>query len=702
MRITFSLRKAFRIITVSLALSSLAGQAHSQLQAIRLPEQQRRWQIQQDGSIYWAIDGNLPPGVNLPHNDHIEMSGQKVSLWVQYEVDSAKKLHLKRTVVFPAFRMKPNDTHSSLMQVINDEDLPHFYVNNKPLKPDLVNGRFLSGLPERVMGIRLNGIMEADSRIEGATGIVIRRSLFPSVSLPMAIEKIVFTNKGDKAVTIDMDQVFREVRVDTFRSFHSPYSLLLTTLENSSGVLQPGDSAVFAIGYQAATDIASAVKANPDREELARKERILGFAQSLQLNTPDSVLNTAFAFAKIRAAESIFKTKAGYMHSPGGLAYYAAIWANDQAEYVNPFFAFLGDTIAIQSAMNAYRLFAAYMNPEYKPIPSSIIAEGDGYWNGAGDRGDQAMIAYGASRFALAYGNRDAALKLWPLIGWCLEYLERKVNADGVVASRSDELEGRFPAGEANLSTSSMYYDALISAGKLGKSIGVPRRQLEAYLHQAKVLRSAIEKYFGASMEGFNTYRYFKDNTVLRSWICMPLTVGIYDRKEGTINALFSPYLFTPDGLLTQAGDKTFWDRSTLYALRGALASGATETALSYLHYYSARRLLGEHVPYPVEAYPEGNQRHLSAESGLYCRIFTEGLFGIRPTGLRSFDCTPRLPEEWNTMQLRHIKAFESDFDITVKRIGTDKLRVSITDGKSKAREYLIRSGGTVPVMLAH
>ena len=30
------------------------------------------------------------------------------------------------------------------------------------------------------------------------------------------------------------------------------------------------------------------------------------------------------------------------MHGPGGEAYYAAIWANDQAEYVNPFFLFLG------------------------------------------------------------------------------------------------------------------------------------------------------------------------------------------------------------------------------------------------------------------------------------------------------------------------------------------------------------------------
>jgi len=75
------------------------------------------------------------------------------------------------------------------------------------------------------------------------------------------------------------------------------------------------------------------------------------------------------------------------------------------------------------------------MNEEFKPIPSSIIAEGTSYWNGAGDRGDMAMIAYGAGRFALAYGDRKTGEELWRLISWCLEYCRRKVNANGVVAS---------------------------------------------------------------------------------------------------------------------------------------------------------------------------------------------------------------------------------------------------------------------------
>ena len=153
--------------------------------------------------------------------------------------------------------------------------------------------------------------------------------------------------------------------------------------------------------------------------------------------------------------------------------------------------------------------------------------------------------------------------------------------------------------------------------------------------------------------------------------------MGIYDRKDATINALFSPTLWTDDGLLTQAGTSTFWDRSTLYALRGVLAAGETDRAMDFLSRYSTRRLLGEHVPYPVEAWPEGDQRHLAAESALYCRIFTEGMFGIRPIGFRAFTVTPRLPRNWDRMSLENVRAFDSNFTLAVERSG-DGLRVQI------------------------
>ena len=295
------------------------------------------------------------------------------------------------------------------------------------------------------------------------------------------------------------------------------------------------------------------------------------------------------------------------------------------------------------------------------------------------------MIAYGAARYALAKADKKEAQELWPLIEWCLEYCKRKINASGIVTSDADELEGRFPAGNANLCTSSLYYDALVSASYLAKELGKQSSVSKEYARQAKVLKNNINNYFGSRIEGFDSYRYYEGNDILRSWIAIPLTVGIFEKKTGTVEALFSPRLWSKDGLLTQAGTDTFWDRSTLYALRGVYSAGARERAMEHMAYYSQQRLLGEHVPYPIEAWPEGNQRHLSAESALYCRIVTEGIFGIRPTGSNSFSLCPQLPDKWNSMRLNNVSAFAfSPFDIIVERQG------------NKIKTYVLRNGKPV------
>ena len=143
----------------------------------------------------------------------------------------------------------------------------------------------------------------------------------------------------------------------------------------------------------------------------------------------------------------------------------------------------------------------------------------------------------------------------------------------------------------------------------------------------------------------------------------------------------------------------TFWDRATLYALRGVFAAGETKKAMEFFQFYSKRRLLGEHVPYPVEAYPEGNQRHLSAESALYCRVVTEGLFGIRPTGFNSFTFTPKLPESWSFMKLKNIKAFNSNFTISLKRNG-NLIDVQILDSNKTVHQSSVKNGVTLTIQL--
>jgi hypothetical protein len=627
--------------------------------------QPTRWTIQDDGSIVWNVQKGKP------HTDHVEMSGRFCSVIVTYGVDAAGKPTVSRHVVWPMLRHAPNKTHDNLALTFSDEVAPRLFLNRAAVRNEVATT------------FRHKGILTIAGTIGRNRELAFTRTIFPSRDKPTVIEKYVLTNASDKDVTVEAEQSERTVTTNEGRGVYGAYVAESTVHGAGERVLKPGESTTFTMVISARKADEPEAKVDVDVELAARERRVNDFQSKLVLDTPDLVLDTAFAFAKIRAAESIYQTKGGLLHGPGGGRYYAAVWANDQAEYANPFFAFLGDDTASESALVSYRLFAKFMNPQFKPIPSSIISEGVSYWNGAGDRGDAAMIAYGATRFALAHGKRETAEELWPLIEWCLEFSQRKVNDQGVVASDSDELEGRFPAGKANLCTSSLHYDALRSAAMLGRELGKPSDLLAKYEQQAKALRDAIERHFGATVEGFKTYRYYDGNTTLRAWICIPLTVDIYDRADETVKALFSPRLWTPDGLATEAGKETFWDRSTLYALRGVFAAGATQKALDYLTYYSNRRLLGDHVPYPVEAWPEGNQRHLSAESALYCRVYTEGLFGIRPTGFRSFDITPRLTKDWPVMKLTKIHAFGDVFDLAVTRAKGGKLKIDVTrDGK--------------------
>lgn len=642
----------------------------------------QRWALNAEGGITWQVR----PG-DAPHSDHIEMSGLQVSTVVRYGVDANGAFLLNRGMVWPLLRTIPNNTHASLMRKMGWNPLENVLVGNAQIR-------------EQVQSISLDGTMTVRSLCPVRGGEVeLTRVLFPSTSLPAFCEKYTLKNLGDKPVPVEASNVRSEILTPKERGVAGTYHLIQSLTGGFSRQLQPGEEVSFYVTTAGFKEGETEVVPDVEKELQARKSLIQTFWSSLVFDSPDPVINTMFAFAKIRGAESIYQTAGGLMHGPGGESYYAAIWANDQAEYINPFFPFLGYDKGNGSALNSYKHFARFMNDAYKPIPSSIIAEGTDIWNGAGDRGDAAMIAYGAGRYALARGDRSEAEQLWPLIEWCLEYCRRQVNEQGVVASDADELENRFPAGDANLCTSSLYYDALNSAVYLGKALKKPGKQTAQYAREAKQLKKDIEAYFGATVEGFETYQYYDGNDILRSWICIPLTVGIYDRAEATIAALFSPRLWTENGLLTQAGSETFWDRSTLYALRGVYAAGETEKATEYLKFYSAQRLLGEHVPYAIEAWPEGNQRHLSAESGLYCRIITEGMFGIRPTGFRSFTMTPRLPAEWDHISLKSVRAFGSDFDISVVRDG-EKLAVSVTSGEKVVLKKTIKEGQTLTVSL--
>lgn len=335
------------------------------------------------------------------------------------------------------------------------------------------------------------------------------------------------------------------------------------------------------------------------------------------IKTPDEKINTMAFYTKIRACESIFKTKAGLMHSPGGGCYYAAVWTNDQCEYINPLYAYLGYDIGQEQALNTYHMYQKYISNK-KPLITSIIAEGDGIWHGAKDRGDSAMYAYGCSRYLLSCGDKKIAEKYIDSIRKCIDYTISQIGKDGVVRSDSDELENRFESGKYNLCTSCLAYDAFISIAYLEREFGNDERaqKLESF---AVNLRKSIEGYFGRNVEGFETYRYCVEEKNLRAWIAIPLVMGIDERGEETVSALLSDKLFKNGGIVTRSGEKTYWDRATLYALRGMFYSGHQNGAVELLETFTSARLLGEHIPYPVEAFPEGNRHSFQLKAGSIC-----------------------------------------------------------------------------------
>src|SRR5882757_7100038 len=149
-----------------LILFVLFTQFSLRAQQIALPKQRDRWSIEKDGSITWNI------GDKLPHADHIEMSGEKVSLWIAYAIDSLGVSKLTRTVVFPTFRMLPDDTSSHIAYTFGDNELPRIYIDNRLLRTDI---------EFRVKSINQYRIMRIMTEAANPAQIKIERTLFPSV-----------------------------------------------------------------------------------------------------------------------------------------------------------------------------------------------------------------------------------------------------------------------------------------------------------------------------------------------------------------------------------------------------------------------------------------------------------------------------------------------------------------------------------------
>lgn len=530
------------------------------------------------------------------HSEDIELSGEKVSAVIGYKVKNGI-LSISRQLVYPMFRTQPNNTLASY----------------KPIDDDMV----LDGLEEVFDKAVIDGTLTLFTHVND---VKIVHKFYPSTTIPCFYEEVTITNNSSESLNINWASYKKiDSRLGCSGYLYSERFCDVTCKE-----IKANEVVKLIFSYQARFASHSPIFEEDGLK--CRMDRVSELFLQCNLETDNPILDTMFKFAKLRAGESIFNTKNGKVHSPGGINYYAGIWCNDQSEYSTPWFAFTNDENEQEAARNAIIWYEKYMNEDYHPIPSSIISEGIDYWNGVGDRGDASMFLFGNTRYFLTTGKIPNMTE-FKMLKWCSEYILKKINCDGIVESDTDELENRISSGKANLNTNCLSFRAFELFSVLLSRMGNETLS-RTFKDLAEKLKENIIKHFSANIKGYETYAYHKGLDVIRAWDCIPLYMKINHNVAGTIDAI-EDKLWVNSSLRSTEDEKILWDRSTLYYIASLFRCGYVYLAYSKLLEYSKNRLLGDRVPYAVEAYPEFNMRHLSAESALYCRIITDGILDV-------------------------------------------------------------------------
>jgi len=581
------------------------------------------------------------------------MQGRKVVM--QVLVDPVKGFSYQ--ACFYHVRSEADNKQKKLLQETGRDSDPELLINDQVL-PCLVPAT-----------ATFDGMLTLTYPMSG--GVVVTRTVYPSMGEAAVIDEWQVHNTSDKTLTVKVAPNSKVTAVD------AQVEIIRTCAGVESIAVKPGGELAFSASMVA--HLTASPKPVPDVAAARAARRAVADAAWRgpgRLETPDAQLNLAFTLQKFHVLECPMETIKGVITHNGSLIYAPGIWANDPVEYSSPLFPFFGDAGLNRAGMNMYRIWQDHCQQHgIVPFPGSF--EGPALSLTQHERGDDAMVLYGLSKFLLFQGDRAAAAELWPLIEFSAASVISHTTPDGIVASQTDEMEDRYPTGKANLSTSALAYGGYRQAARLAQALDKP--VAADFNQRADALRMGIEGYFGAEIEGFKTYRYYQDNTTLRGWILLPLAMGITERKDGTVAALLSnklwPNRMEGADILAESTRPTEWGRETYYALRVLFKAGKTEEALDLTRRVVAAQIFGCKGPYPDE-----DAIDMLCPGSLYPRVFTEGLFGIVPTGLDAFECSPWLPRAWPRMALRDLCAFGHRWDLLVERDG-DQQKVTVTSG---------------------
>src|ERR1700722_15092208 len=137
-----------------------------------------RWELSDPGGIQWTLAGNS----NLPHEDHLEMSGLRGSAVVFFGADKDRGVTLHRQVIWPMLRTIPNNTAGSLGRAYDQSVAPQLKLDGQTVSPILDSVTF-------------DGLLKLTCHAPG--GLAIERTIFPSTDEPAVLENWSVQNASD-------------------------------------------------------------------------------------------------------------------------------------------------------------------------------------------------------------------------------------------------------------------------------------------------------------------------------------------------------------------------------------------------------------------------------------------------------------------------------------------------------------------------
>jgi hypothetical protein len=215
------MKKQIQLILMAAMLCLMCSQLFSQ--------DYSRWEMNTDGSISWQIKNSIP------HSEHIEMSGKRISCVIRYGVSADSSFNATRSLVWPMLRTIPNNTHASLTRRFALDGFEMVTVNYKPL----VN--------EKVSSISLNGTLIVRSKADN--NLELTRQFFPSTSLPGYCEIYTIKNISANPCVVEIPVMNNVYHTDSLKGTEGSYALHVDLINGGSFNLRANDSVSFSIFY---------------------------------------------------------------------------------------------------------------------------------------------------------------------------------------------------------------------------------------------------------------------------------------------------------------------------------------------------------------------------------------------------------------------------------------------------------------------